>query len=140
MRNHDAVLRRLETVLDDERAVGVSHFQAVDHHDRADGYFHPRPSQPQHLGKMSVLEVKLPGALVVFLVERAAGDEDSDGHQTESKKEKVGSRKDKPSRTQMPGRVGNYSFKPPRISTTACAIAPGTMLRRHAATSPKIKP
>src|SRR5437588_1894183 len=98
MRNHDAVLRRLETVLDDERAVSVRHFQAVDHHDRADGYFHPRPPQPQHLGKMSVLEVKLPGALVVSLVERAAGDEDSNGHQTESKKEKVGSRKDKPSK------------------------------------------
>ena len=40
----------------------------------------PRTSEPQHFGDVGVFEKELAGSLVVFLIEGAAGDEDSDGH------------------------------------------------------------
>ena len=80
MSDHDLVFLAMITLVSDQLAVLVSHFQAIDHHDRSDGNLDSRSPEPQHFGEMSVLEVKLAGALVVFLVERAAGDEDADRH------------------------------------------------------------
>ena len=39
-----------------------------------------RTPQPKHFRDVSILKKELPGVLVVFLIEGAAGDEDSDGH------------------------------------------------------------
>jgi hypothetical protein len=76
----DAILLRPQAVLHDESAIGIGHFQAVDHRDGADGNLDPRTSQPKHFRDVGVLKKELPGVLVVFLIEGAAGDEDSDGH------------------------------------------------------------
>src|SRR3954462_10412065 len=80
MRNHDAILIRLQAVLHDEIPIGVGHVQAIGHHDGANGYVHLRPSQPEHLGNVRILKIELTGSLVVFLVERTAGGEDSNSH------------------------------------------------------------
>src|SRR5438477_1757661 len=80
MGNDDAILLRAEAILHDERAIGIGHLQAVEHHDGADGHVDPRTSEPEHLGDVGVLKKELPGLLVVFLIKGAAGDEDSDGH------------------------------------------------------------
>jgi hypothetical protein len=76
----DAIFIGLQTILHDERAIGVGHFKAIDHHYGQNSYFDARPSQAKHLGNMSVLEVKLSVPLVVFLIEGAAGDEDANDH------------------------------------------------------------
>src|SRR5215217_6201418 len=80
MGNHDAILIRLQAVLHDKISIGIGHVQAIGHHDGANGYFHLRPSQPEHLGNVTILEIELTGSLVVFLVERTAGGEDSNSH------------------------------------------------------------
>jgi hypothetical protein len=76
----DEVLLGLKAVLHDEGAIGVGHFEAVDHHDCTDGHPHSRTSQPEHLRDVGILKKELAGAFVVFLIEGAAGDENSDGH------------------------------------------------------------
>src|SRR6476660_10646955 len=80
MRNHDAILGRLQAVLHDEISIGVGHLEAIGQNDGANGYCHLRPSQPEHLGNVSILEIELAGPLVVFLVERTAGGEDANSH------------------------------------------------------------
>ena len=75
-----AILVGLKAVLHDKGAIGVGHFETIDHHDRADGHLDARTSQPEHFRDVSVLKKELAGAFVIFLIEGAAGDEDSDGH------------------------------------------------------------
>jgi hypothetical protein len=70
----------LQTILDDERAIGVGHIETVDHHDGANCYLDPGAPEPKHFRDMSVLKKELPGVLIVFLIKGAASDEDSDGH------------------------------------------------------------
>jgi len=82
----DAIFLRLQVVLHDERAIRVGHLEAVDHHHGANGHRHARAPALEHLGKMSVLEEELSGAFVIFLIERAAGNKDSDGHGKKSGK------------------------------------------------------
>ena len=62
------------------RALLVGHLEAVDHHQRLDVDIQPASPAPQHLVDVRVSEVEPAGELVVFLVERAAGDEDANGH------------------------------------------------------------
>ena len=78
--NDDLILVGLKAVLHDEGAIGLGHFETVDHHHGANGGLDPRSSQPKHLGNMGILKEELAGAFVIFLVEGAAGDEYSDGH------------------------------------------------------------
>ena len=60
-------------------AIGRAHVQAVDHHQGPDRHVHAAAPQAQHLRQVRGLEEQLAGALVVFLVEGPAGDEDPDG-------------------------------------------------------------
>src|SRR5207249_11331780 len=78
--NDDAILLGLQSVLHDESAIGVGHFKAIDHHDGANGNYDSRTSQPQHFRNVGVLKKELPRVLVIFLIEGAAGNENSDGH------------------------------------------------------------
>src|SRR5262245_2878004 len=80
VRDQNSRLRRLPALIDDDRAIGVGHFETVDHHQGPHGHVQPAPAEPQHLGQMRVLERQRAGELVVLLVERAAGHEDPDGH------------------------------------------------------------
>ena len=80
MGDDDPILLGLKAVLHDEGAIGFGHFEAVDHHDGANGNLDSRTSQSEHFRDVSILKKELPGVLVVFLIEGAAGDEDSDGH------------------------------------------------------------
>ena len=66
--------------LDDPSASGVVELQAVDHHHRLDGDVEPAAAAAEHLLHVGVTEEEPAGELVVLLVERAAGDEDSDAH------------------------------------------------------------
>ena len=78
----DRPLRARAAALDDRRAAGVVHVEAVDHHHGLDRDVQPRPPEPQHLADVRVAEEQPAGQLVVLLVERAAGDEDGErlGH------------------------------------------------------------
>ena len=78
--NDNAIVLRLQTVLHDEGATGIGHLEAVDHHDGSDGNLDPRTSQLQHFRNVGVLKKELPRVLVIFLIEGAAGNENSDGH------------------------------------------------------------
>jgi hypothetical protein len=80
VRDDDLPLLALPAVLRDDLPVGVLHVQAVDHHDRAHVEVQPAAAEPQHLGQVRLGEDQPRVNLVVFLVERAAGDEDADGH------------------------------------------------------------
>ena len=79
VRDQDPRLGRPPALVDDARAVGGGHLEAVDHHQRGDRHVDARSPEPQHLGQMRVLEEQRAVQLVVLLVERAAGDEDPDG-------------------------------------------------------------
>jgi hypothetical protein len=57
----DEVLLGLKAVLHDEGAIGVGHFEAVDHHDCTDGHPHSRTSQPEHLRDVGILKKELAG-------------------------------------------------------------------------------
>src|SRR5207248_10638553 len=67
-------------ILNDECAIGIGHFQTVDHHYGADGDLDTRASQAKHLRNVSILEIEFPGKFVIFLIKGAAGNENSDGH------------------------------------------------------------
>ena len=62
------------------RAAGVVEVQAVDHHHRLDRDVEPAAAAAEHLADVRVAEEQPAGQLVVLLVERAAGDQDSDAH------------------------------------------------------------
>ena len=76
----DLILLGLNAVLHDESAIVIGHFEAVDQHHGADGHLDLRSSQPEHLRDVGLLEVELAGAFVVFLIKRAAGNENTNGH------------------------------------------------------------
>src|ERR1022692_1564875 len=67
-----------EATFEDQCTVRVGHLEAVDHHQRFDLDVQAAPPQPEHIGEVRVLEKKLPGQFVVFLVKRAAGHVDLD--------------------------------------------------------------
>ena len=81
MRRYNQRLYRVaRAILHDECTIGIGHFETVDHHHSADGYLHARTSQTKHLRNVSILEIKFAGKFVIFLIEGAAGNENSNGH------------------------------------------------------------
>ena len=76
----DTVFRRPDALFDDGLPVGGGHLQAVNHHEGAHGKVELAPGQREHFGEVRVLEEQLSVELVVFLVERTAGDKNAYGH------------------------------------------------------------
>jgi hypothetical protein len=64
---------------EDSSPAGVGHLEAVDHHERFDFDAELAAAEAEQIGNVGVLKKQLAGEFVVFLVERAAGDQDSDG-------------------------------------------------------------
>ena len=75
----DPAFDRGVTAGDDGSPAGIGHLEAVDHHERFDFDAELAAAEAEHIGNVGVLKEQLAGELVVFLIERAAGDEDSDG-------------------------------------------------------------
>ncbi len=84
MRDDDVVVLLLLTILYDNMAVVVSHFQAINHHQCSDCDINITSAELQHLVEMCVFEEEGAVKLVVLFVERAACDEDSDSHRCKS--------------------------------------------------------
>ena len=59
---------------------GVVEVEAVDHHRRVEPDVDATAPEPKHLRHVRVAKEQTAGELVVLLVERAAGDEDQNGH------------------------------------------------------------
>ena len=69
-----------------QAAVGIGYLETINHHHGPDGHLHLRSSEPEHLIDVSILEKELAGGFVIFLIERAAGNKDSDNHRDVTKK------------------------------------------------------
>jgi hypothetical protein len=77
MRDDDAVLAAARAGINDPRAIGVGHVEAVDHHQRLDRRLDARAAEAQHLGQMRGPERETAVDLVVGLVEGATGHDDA---------------------------------------------------------------
>ena len=80
MSDHDLVFLAMITLVSDQLAVLVSHFQAIDHHESSDLGIETAAAHFQQVLHMCVLKIQLTVQLVVFLVESAASDKNANSH------------------------------------------------------------
>ena len=71
----DAFFTARSAILENEFAVFVSHLKAIDHHQRSQLNRNLATSKLKHFGDMGVFKIKAPADLVIFFVERPAGNE-----------------------------------------------------------------
>jgi len=80
VRDDNLLLGRLAAIFQNSLAIRIGHVEAIDHHQSADRGLNFAASKTKELRQVRVFEKKRAIDLVVFFVESAAGDEDSDAH------------------------------------------------------------
>ena len=86
MGDNDPAFERGLAAGKNDRTASAGHLEAVDHHERFDFDVELAAAEAEHIRNVRVLKEQLAGELVVFLVEGAAGDQDSDGAGCHSKR------------------------------------------------------
>ena len=64
------------TIVGNDGAVGIGHFQAVDHHQGFDVGVNGTTPGDQHLGQVGILEIQFPFNVIVLFVKSTASYED----------------------------------------------------------------